>query len=207
MPGINGYFGQVGSGLSQSLRPSRDPIAPTTSTHNGLEAVSATIPEAESKSRRSSTSSGSMVMVERNHANESTPPLQPGEPAQKTNAFDNARLPPTPISSASSFMQKDGDSAENGKPVVESGISAVTQALRNFVLPKSSSSVKSRRHQSLPVSSLITNPVTAAHISNPASSPQSPAQRAPRTPPSRNDKPKVSKSFKELSRLTSRTAG
>ena len=210
LPGINSsYFGQVGSGPSQASPLRNEHISTIPDVDSGVVQYPAKHVRENSKSRRSSASSGSMVMVERGLGQDTTPPLQPGEPRPKTDQIDQpdaARLPPTPISSASSFLQKDSETAENGKPLVESGINSVTQALRNFVLPKSSTSVKARRHQSLPVSSLATNSVSAAHISNPTSSPHSPTTRTHDASPPNNDKPNVSKSFKELSKLTSNAA-
>ena len=148
-------------------------------------------------------------MVEKAKVAETTPPLQRGESPQKlvqTEESEAARLPPTPISSASSILQKDGESAENGRPLVESSINSVTQALRNFVLPKSSSSIKARRHQSLPVSSITKSSVSAAHISNPTSSAHTPPAQSPSASARSPHQPPTSKSFKELSKLTSNAA-
>ena len=178
-PGIlPGFFGQVGREPSQSspLRNAQAVITPAVDLSLSI------IPpkHVRETSRRASTSSlGSMVMVER--ARVSTPPPD-GQTPPKSPEPDPSRLPPTPISSAASVVHKGGDSAENGMP--DSGIQSITQALRNFVLPKSSFGGKARRHQSLPVSSVTKSTVPAAHISNPASSAQSSRAQSPPDSPS-----------------------
>jgi serine/threonine protein kinase SCH9 len=193
-PGImSNYFGQVGRYSSQSS-PLRNTQAVATPAVD-LGVASHPPLHMRRKSRRASESSlGSMVMVEREQDNRpSTPPPDETEARQESahkSPESDPRMPPTPISSAASVIQRDGDSAENGMPLADSGIASITQALRNFVLPKSSFGGKARRHQSLPVSSVTKNSVSAAHISNPAAtcpssrtSPQdSPAPNSP-TPP------------------------
>ncbi|RMZ88269.1 hypothetical protein DV736_g4499, partial [Chaetothyriales sp. CBS 134916] len=134
-PGIMpGYFGQVGTEPSHhsSLRS-----AQTTATVGGNRQPSHSASQqarGKEPARRASASSiGSLVMVER--ASAPTPPPE-GQAAAKTPTDeDRSRLPPTPISSAASVIQREGDSAENG--VLESGFQSIAQALRNFVLPKS----------------------------------------------------------------------
>ena len=172
-PGLSGYFGQVGKEPSQSspLRTAQ-PVSPSHDV-----SVSEVPPKSRREtSRRASTSSlGSLVMVERGRAQ--TPPPDEHATPPKSPGPDTSRLPPTPISSAASVVHKDGETAENGMP--ESGIATITQALRNFVLPKSSFAGKARRHQSLPVSSVTKSTVPAAHISNPTSSVQSSRTQSP----------------------------
>ncbi len=217
LPGLIGsYFGQVGSNPS-SIHVSQDaPIENTPSLGAGLLNSQANSSNTTEKSRSSSASSGSMVMVKNDQVDERTPPWQPDEdhkePAQPgLPETEAARLPPTPISPSSSILQKESEVAENGKPLVDSGISSVAQALKNLVMSKAPLSLKARRHQSLPVSSLTTNPVLAAHFSNPSTASQSPTQNSsqhssiPQAPESTEhpDMPPNSKSFRELSRLTS----
>ncbi|RMZ74746.1 hypothetical protein DV737_g5780, partial [Chaetothyriales sp. CBS 132003] len=143
--------------------------------------------------RASASSIGSLVVVER--ATGPTPPPEAAEAAEGAAAAkapapeDRSRLPPTPISSAASVIQREGDSAETG--LLESGFQSIAQALRNFVLPKSTFGGKARRHQSLPVSSVTRSTVPAAHISNPASS--SPSPPSPPSPsPSSSSPPSPS---------------
>jgi serine/threonine protein kinase SCH9 len=217
LPGIApgyapGYFGlgQVGSGSSQSS-PSRSLCVLTTpNVDSGVESHPTKHVRETLESRWSSAWSGSMVTVERGQDRNLTPPPQPDEPLQKPALglplSDASRLPPTPISSASSFLHRDGEVVENGKPIMEGTISSVTQALRNFIFPKSSSSIKARRHQSLPVSSVNTSTVPAAHLSNPTSSVHSPSRQSPAVSSTPSNKPKTSKSFKELSKLTADAA-
>ena len=217
LPGLIGsYFGQVGSNPSSSHVSQDAPIESTLSLDAGLLTSQATSSKTMEKSRSSSASSGSIVMVKNDQVDGSSPPWQldehPEEPAQlglpETEA---ARLPPTPISPSSSILQKESEVAENGKPLIDSGISSVTQALKNLVMSKSPLSLKARRHQSLPVSSLTTNSVLAAHISNPSTASQSPNQNSSLhclqsqalESTEHPDKPPNSKSFRELSRLTS----
>jgi len=207
LPGIApGYFGlgQVGIGSPQSS-PSRSLCLLTTpNVDSGVKSH----PEKHVEKTSESRSSGSMV-VERGQGHNLTPPPQHDEPVQKPALglplSDASRLPPTPLSSASSFLHREGEAVENGKPMMQGSFSSVTQALRNFIFPKFSS-IKARRHQSLPVSSLNTNTVPAAHLSNPTSSVHSssvlsPSRQSPAVPPTPSNKPKTSKSFK-LSKLT-----
>ena len=148
-------------------------------------------------------------MVQHGRENGHTPPWLPDELSfrptpEELPEFRSSKLPPTPISPTSSILQKDPEVAENGKPLVESGINSVTQALRNLIMSKKSLGFKTRRHQSLPVSSITTNPVLAAHLSNPTTSPTTTAQKSPDVPsPGHSDKLPNSKSFQELSKLTS----
>lgn len=202
-PGImSGYFQQVGRVPSQSS-PLRTTQAVTTPSVD-LGATSHPSYQVRKTSRRASESSlGSMVMVERDQElRASTPPPDESlpEPSQKSPETDPSRMPPTPISSAASVIHRDGDTAENGMPLADSGIASITQALRNFVLPKSSFSGKARRHQSLPVSSVTRNSVPAAHISNPAHNSQS-HRTSPQDSPSL-DSPTLPQPIPEASGLT-----
>ena len=117
------------------------------------------------------------------------------------------RLPPTPISSTSSFLQKEIPTAQNGQPEIGADVNPVAQALRNFVL--SPSSLKSRRHASLPTSSIDVGSVLAAHISNPITSPHHTAPGSPTAPAvGHHDKLLKSTYTGELRKLTSSaTAG
>jgi serine/threonine protein kinase SCH9 len=167
---LSNYFGQVGREPSSQSSPLRSAQAVTAPAVDGV--ASHPHYHVRRTSRRASESSlGSMVMVERGQELRATTPppeVTTEEPPSKSPDPDRSRLPPTPISSAASVVQRDGETAENGMPLADSGIASITQALRNFVLPKSSFGGKARRHQSLPVSSVTRNSVPAAHISNPA---------------------------------------
>lgn len=192
---MHSYFGQVGSEPSTSS-PLRNTQAVTT------PAVDLPKQQTRRRSRRASTNSmGSMVMVERDQTRIATPPPdEPPDDSSRKPEPDPSRMPPTPISSASSVVQRDGDSAENGKPLADSGLASITQALRNFVLPKSSFSGHARRHQSLPVSSVTMKSVPATHISNPSSTTQSSKTQTPQDSPSH--KPMQSQPIPEDTRLT-----
>jgi serine/threonine protein kinase SCH9 len=212
LPGImHSYFGQVGRDPSQIV-PSRSSQAiPLPELQASAPKASSSQKEEEDKgkSRRVSTASmGSMVMVEREHLSVPTPP--PDEPNQELSKpvteLDASHLPPTPVSSAASVVNRDGEAAENGGgSMLDNGLASITQALRNFVLPKSSSSVKDRRHQSLPVSSVTRSTVSAAHISNPTSSPQSSRAESPRSPSPSHVKPSP-EVLRESDELTSNVA-
>ena len=209
LPGImHSYFGQVGRGPSQNT-PSRscqaatNPEASEQSAHSCLKAA-----QEDEKSRASSASSGSMVMVEREAEPVPTPP--PDEPikesAQTPTETDASRLPPTPISSAASVVHRDGEAAENGTSMMDGGIASITQALRNFVLPKTVFGMKERRHQSLPVSSVTKSTVSAAYISNPTSSTHSSRPQSPKPVSPTSAKPPSSQILKESDELTSDVA-
>jgi len=124
-------------------------------------------------------------MVERHPNRDESPPESLDEQGQTRRLEDlpetvPTKLPPTPISSASSFLRRDGPAAGNGQPEIEAAINPVAQALKNFVL--SSSSLKSRRPASLPVSSVTVGPVIAAHISNPSTFSHQHAPGSPTAP-------------------------
>ena len=188
-PGLmSSYFGQVGREPSSQSSPLRTAQAVTTPAVDLAVASHAPHHMRRTSRRASESSLGSMVLVERTQEHGvSTPPPDETqkEPPPKSLEPDRSRMPPTPISSAASVVQRDGDTAENGMPLADSGIASITQALRNFVLPKSSFSGKARRHQSLPVSSVTRNSVPAAHISNPAST-SPPSRNSPQDSPAPN---------------------
>ena len=123
---------------------------------------------------------------------------------------DASNLPPTPSSPSSSLLQRESESAENGRPLVNGGIGSVTQALKDLVMNRGPLGLKARRHQSLPLSSLATNPVLAAHISNPTTSHPSPAHKSTESsapePPEHSNKPSSPASVKEPNKLTSDAA-
>ena len=148
-----------------------------------------------------------MVMVEREQSSVPTPP--PDEPHQESGQTDTqtdpSQLPPTPISSAASVVHRDGEAAENGSSMLDGGIASITQALRNFVLPKTAFGVKERRHQSLPVSSVTKSNVSAAHISNPTSSTHSSHPHSPQPSSPSSAKP-PSEILQETLELTSGVA-
>lgn len=194
MPGIiQGYFGQVGS-----QAPSK---APTT------DAPAATTPSADSQpSRRASTGSlGSLVQVDRDQAQAHDTPSTAEDMASATPEKSEKRAgsdqPPTPISSDPYEVHGHGEAAENGGSLADGGLASITQALRNFVRPKTTFSSKARRHQSLPTSSVTRNSVAAAHFSNPTSSSQSPQNTSPPSPPLPENSAS-STSVKELNKLT-----
>ena len=208
---MSSYFGQVGRDPSQTA-PSRSSQAvplPVPQASEYIASLSLKEGEGKGKGRRVSTDSlGSMVMVEREHSSVPTPP--PDEPqqgsTQRVTETDASRLPPTPVSSAASVVHRDGEVAEKCGSMLDNGLASITQALRNFVLPKSTSSVRDRRHQSLPVSSVTKSTVPAAHISNPASSTQSSKVHSPRSPSPSHAKPSSSAYLRESDELTSNVA-
>jgi len=205
-PGImHNYFGQVGNNPSQSSPLRNAQVASNPDAEHGMSKQRARNRKEGRRSRGSSASSGSMVMVERDHLRDSTPP--PDEPTfeakQKSPEHTARQLPPTPISSAASVVQRDGEVAENGMPMTDTGLASITQALRNFVLPKSTFGVKARRHQSLPMSSVTKSSVPAAHISNPTSSTHSTRSPSPKISPVPSDKHTTSEHIEEPNRLTS----
>lgn len=208
LPGImHSYFGQVGRDPSQNT-PSRS--SPATTTLGKDAHLSHLSMRRESEARRvSSASLGSMVMVEREQESIPTPP--PEEPQQEESTppvaeTETSRLPPTPISSAASVVHRDGEAAEKGGSMLDGGIASITQALRNFVLPKTAFGTKERRHQSLPVSSVTKSTVSAAHISNPTSSTHSSRPQSPSSSSPHPDKLLSSEILKESDELTSDVA-
>lgn len=209
LPGIiSSFFGQVGLNPS-SKREAQDSLAVTTPLFDsGLESHPPQHHREARLSRTSSTSSGSLVMV--SHGRDGSPPESHDEQDQKRTMEDTlesvpTKLPPTPISSASSFLQRETPSATNGQPEIEVTLNPVAQALKNFVL--SPSSLKCRRHASVPVSSISVSPVLAAHISNPSNSSHQTAQGSPTASAfEEHDKLPNSTSVRELRKLTSSAA-
>lgn len=212
MPGIiSSFFGQVGHNPS-SKPEAQDSLAVTTPF---LDAgLGSQLPQHHREarlSRSSSVSSGSLVMVEREASLDGSPKTLDKQ-SQKRTKEDlpetvPTTLPPTPISSASSFLQKESPTAENGQPESGGALNPVAQALKNFVL--SPSSLKSRRHASLPISSITVGPVLAAHISNPSTASHQTAPGSPTAPVAEEHaKLPKSNSIRELRKLTSSaTAG
>jgi serine/threonine protein kinase SCH9 len=211
LPGIiSSFFGQVGRNPS-SKPQAQDSLAVTTPfLDSGVQSHPPQHHREAKLSRTSSRSSGSLVMAGHDRNNADTPPKAHDEQYQKRTEEElpeavPAKLPPTPISSASSFLQKETPSVENGLPEIDGSVNPVTQALKNFVL--SPSSLKSRRHVSLPVSSISVNSVLAAHISNPSTSTHQTAPGSPTAPAvESNEKLPKSSSIRELRKLTSSAA-
>jgi serine/threonine protein kinase SCH9 len=113
-------------------------------------------------------------------------------------------LPPTPISSTSSFLQRAIPSAGNGQTETDPTLHPATQALKNFVLYPTS--LKSRRHASLPVSSIDLGSVLAAHISNPGGTFRQTAPGSPTIPNVVEHDDRLLK-FSSISKLRKLTSG
>ncbi len=213
MPGIiSSFFGQVGH--SPSSKPkAQDSFAVTTPfLDSGLDSHPPQHRREARLSRSSSRSSGSLVMVGRDlsHQDSAPKPLdKQGQNGTKAGMPESTptKFPPTPVSSASSLLQKEIPTAPNGQPEMDADVNPVAQALRNFVL--SPSSLKSRRHASLPISSVNVGSVLAAHISNPITASHQTAPGSPTAPAlEHHDKLPKSTSIRELRKLTSSaTAG
>ena len=175
---MHSYFGQVGNQISAS-RATRESVPVTTPLGASYVEDFHPVHHRERKrQRRSSASSGSMVMVQREHV-EGSPPPPPHEKPQKSKSDDTSerhdpKFPPTPVSSSSSMLQKEADALKDGKAETDTGgLTSITQALKDFVVSKSLSPGKDRRHTAAPISSVTANPVHA-HISNPITSPSPP---------------------------------
>lgn len=207
MPGITGYFGQVGKKILPKSRAagSQSVSVPAPSVDCGTTNYPPNpAPSDGQPSRSASTGSlGSLVEVDRDQVSD-TPPTSDDmsystpERVEKQHSADQS---PTPISSDPYEVENNGRAAENGGPLADGGLASITQALRNFVRPTSTFSSKAQRHQSLPTSSVTRNSVAAAHFSNPTSSSQSPHDTSPSSPPVSEDL-HPSASVKELNKLT-----
>ncbi|KAK5097983.1 Serine/threonine-protein kinase [Lithohypha guttulata] len=210
MPGIvHGYFGQVGNralfqlprskSYKSSITTSQPATTPTVKT--GPKPYPAKPARRNSQPSRcvSTASMDSLVKVDR-YRNIDTPPDSDDlnfDAQELDQTQDKSTQPPTPISSDPYEVQKDGGSAENGGPLVDGGLASITQALRNFVRPKTSAN----RHQSLPTSGISRDSVPAAHISSPISSLQSPQSTHPSSPPPPKNM-HSSVSIQDLNKLT-----
>jgi len=208
MPGISpGYFGQVGSQAFSKVPTTDTPAVTTPSVDPSIASYPSKHVRSDSQpqsSRRASAGSlDSLVEVDRDQVHD-TPPTS-GDMSYSTPERPQKRAgsdqPQTPISSDPYEVPGDGQAAENGGPLADGGLASITQALRNFVRPKTTFSSKAQRHQSLPTSSVSRNSVAAAHFSNPTSSPQSSQNTSPASPPL-PENPASSTSVKELNKLT-----
>lgn len=200
------YFGQVCAG--STITPStQNPCAVSTpAVDSGIEShpphhhrESAVAPE---------TSPPGYTVEDDEGLPDHSPPLLPHEKPIKPGPEDHSGagepdLPPTPLSSNSFSAQKELEETEDEKAPGDTGMGSIARALKTLVLSRNSRSSKDRRHASLPVSGVTTDPIVAAHIENPSSaafaaSPTSP--KAPTFPTS--DKLPVSKASPEHSKLT-----
>ncbi|PGH32588.1 AGC/AKT protein kinase [[Emmonsia] crescens] len=140
--------------------------------------------------------SGSIVMLERDQSPDLVPSQsekQSDQRGKEEAPSDINSLPTPPLSSSCSILQKETEEAENGAPVVESGMSSICRAIKNLL---SQNSLKIGRHTSDPVSSSISSdPVLTSHFSNPSS------PTYPTLSPSAHSCP-LSNSSEELAKLT-----
>ncbi|KAL9114019.1 MAG: hypothetical protein Q9227_001790 [Pyrenula ochraceoflavens] len=207
LPGIShSYFGQVGSphspkSTSQNFHTmdDRDPFP-----QGSVDKPTQPIPNADPK--RSLSVSERLSSHELENQKEHTPPLLPNEQPPKPGFYTLAmlgesRLPPTPVSSGSSTVQKETEAVEKSNAPIENGWSSISQALQHISASTQAPDQKPQRHASLPVSSVTTAPVLASHLSNPSSDPVLP--EVPSPAPNSNE---PSSSVQELTKLTSSTA-
>ncbi|OJD27713.1 AGC/AKT protein kinase [Blastomyces percursus] len=114
--------------------------------------------------------SGSIVMLERYQSSDPVPSQSEKESDQRGKEeapSDINSLPTPPLSSSCSIVQKEAEEAENGAPVVESGMGSICRAIKNLL---SQNALKIGRHTSEPVSSCLSkDPVLASRFSNPSS--------------------------------------
>lgn len=111
------------------------------------------------------------------------------------------------MSSNSLNLQKEEEEPGAANASYDAGMGSIARALKNLVVTKNSQSSKARRHASLPISSVNTESVVAAHILNPSSaalstSPTSTA--APNFP--KSEKLQISKTSREHTKLTENAA-
>lgn len=207
MPGImHGYFGQVGNHIFPKLSTigSQSASAPIPFPGCGVESC---LPESVRSdgqpSRATSTGSlGSLVEVDGDQINDTPPTSEDtsySTPERAARQHDSDQSP-TPISSDPYEVEIHEKVAKNGAPLADGGLASITQALRDFVRPKSAFSSKAPRHQSLPTAGVTRNTVAAAHFSNPTSSSHSPHTTNPSSPTPENLH--SSTSVKELNKLT-----
>ncbi|PGH23320.1 AGC/AKT protein kinase [Polytolypa hystricis UAMH7299] len=205
LPGImHSFFAQVGAGSDSAPSPNieRSPPAPSSAPQSHRLSIHPQSEVTEATDELASLS-GSMVMLERDQDSDVVPSTisekRSGESENETSLGPSGAntLPTPPLSSACSLLQKETEEAENGAPVVESGVSSICRALKNLILSKNS--LKIRRHASNPVSSVTSDPVLASHFSNPSLSSPSP------TLPSPSLSHPLSQSSDELSKLTDST--
>ena len=197
MPGImHSYFGQVGSKTSPTSTTTNSPApAITIPIRNGLPRSKSGLRCAQSYSGRTTSTNSTSSLVEIDQQTIDTPPTT--DSSCQTPAEIQPRSP-----GASDLYEvpKGGQAAENGGTLADGGFASITQALKNWVRPKSTFESKARRHQSLPTSSISRDSVAAAHFSNPTSSFHSPQHTCPSSPPS--EKRESSISVQELNKLT-----
>ncbi|WEW55034.1 Serine/threonine-protein kinase [Emydomyces testavorans] len=202
LPGImHSFFAQVGASSNSTSGVGNQGTSSMTSEAPeklGSQAHSQLDPE-DDLSDTIRSLSGSTVVLEHDQSSsiEASPASEPRHGSfEELRPSDFNPLPTPPHSSSSfcSIVQKDGEEAENGGVAVDRGMSSIYQALKNFILPKTT--VKNRRHTSHPVSSITHDSVHASHFSNPCL----PGSSAPLTSP--DDSQNTSKSSEELVKLT-----
>lgn len=195
LPGImHSYFGQVGneSSTPSAIQASSPSASASKASHvpsaqdGSLQTptVELSTPEMNShrsdgRLSRSSSASGSIVMVEKGDHLEHEPPLLSHEALSKSShEASSQRLDPelpTPPSSSSpcSLLGKPSRGA-SPSPSVDQGMGSICRALKNFITsssPQTTATTHTReRHHSLPLSGLSTVPVLASDFSNPTTS-------------------------------------
>lgn len=198
LPGIlPSYFGQVGGEPSSSSPLHSAQAVCTPDVDFGVSSYPPKHVRKVEKSRTPST--GSLVKVERD-----TPELFDQISPKEDHApkKQDIATPSEPISAEPCEVQRDEQVAENGMPLADRGSTSITQTLRNLVSPKHAFSFTKQRHHSLPLSSIDTSSVPAAHISNPTSNSQTPDMQSPSLTPPPSEKQEISASVQELSKLT-----
>ncbi|PYH71487.1 serine/threonine protein kinase SCH9 [Aspergillus vadensis CBS 113365] len=206
LPSINSSYFQVGSPSGDKSRSSN-----TWSSETSTSAQNPQSDAAPTGTRdQGSSPSGSFVMMERPEASDTQSSTASPDRSLETHTLQPETLPPTnlptpPYSSACSLLQKESDEAELGSSAPDKGMGSIFNTLKNYLSPSGSMSSPeqtSRRHTSLPVSSVSDDPVLASHFSNPSLLPASDAFCLPDAPLLEHEKPHVSMSSENLAKLT-----
>ncbi|CEN60066.1 Putative Serine/threonine-protein kinase sck1 [Aspergillus calidoustus] len=213
LPSIMHSYFQVGSSSAVMLRSLKTRFSLSEPSSSSADNVQSRALSDRARDEQllghSSSSSGSFVMMEHDEARISSPnalpekKLEAQDPSLET--IPPAALPTPPCSSACSLLQKESEESETGLSSPDKGMGSIFTTLKNYLSPSGSMSCsvpQTRRHTSLPVSSVSDDPVLASHFSNPSLSHTSEAFCLAEAPLLDHEKPHVSTSSENLSKLT-----
>ncbi|KAG2418396.1 serine/threonine-protein kinase sck1 [Aspergillus terreus] len=214
LPSIMHSFLQVGASSGDQRRCSDTLLFPSSksaSAHNVQSRADDAGTRDDSSSGHTSSSSGSFVMMERDEASGYQPSSAPRDKYPGAKEYPPGAMPPTnlptpPYCPAYSLLQKEPDDVELGSSAPSQGVGSIFTALKNYLSVSgntpSSSDPSTRRHTSLPVSSVSDDPVLASHFSNPSLPCTSDVMSLSDAPLFEHEKPHVSMSSENLAKLT-----
>lgn len=212
LPSIMHSYLQVGSFSGDTSRPFQSWFSTSEAPASVVKKANAhSTGTRDGRSSGGTSSSGSFVMMEHDEATDAkscTPDDKKPEVKGMPETLKPTNLPTPPYSSSCSLLQKDPEETEIGS-TLENGSGSFFSILKAYLATPGNTSTdppQSRRHTSLPVSSVSDDAVLATHFSNPCLSHPSDAFCLPEAPLLDHEKPPVSISSENLARLTGNAA-